>query len=116
MGSKEKLVFVDRRFLNRGEFHSLAAVSGKVRLETDTNWEPIIIEFSLSNCDRSISLDFDSDTLEALENSIYKLEQIEKVARGAKEALIKSTPVFEEWLEKKRIRDEEHKKKSESSD
>lgn len=110
MKPKEKITFADRRFLNKGVHHSLAAVFGKVRVEEDfSNWEPITTEFSMSNCDRTIHLDFDSDSLEAIQNSIYKLEQIEEVARGTKEALIQAIPAFEQWLEEK------NRKKSEDS-
>ena len=103
-----KCLFADRRFLNKDCHHSIAAVSGSVKEETDNeNWAPIEAEFHISNCDRSISLDLYIDDLDSLENTIYKMEQIEKVSKGMKEALLNSKDILVKWLENQKKKRED---------
>lgn len=101
-----KKLFSERRFLNKGIYHSLSAVSATYGLEEDDSfrWSPFKAEFSISDCNRSITLDIDHDDMEELTNSIYKLQQIEDVVKGLKEALIENKPALLEWLKQKEIK------------
>lgn len=101
---KTKEIYAERRFLNKGSYHSIAAVCGTLDkdIEEDNKWAPFNTDFYISNCDRAISLDIDCSTEEDFDNSIYKLRQIEEVCRGLKEALIEQKPVLIEWIKNKK--------------
>jgi hypothetical protein len=93
-----KDIFSDRRFLNKGTYHSTSAVCATMTKEDSEHWEPLAISFSISDCSRSIYLDMDSSTIKDLENSVYKLQQIEDVARGLKESIQESRPILMKYL------------------
>lgn len=97
-----KHLFEERRFLNRNGFHSTAAIC--ITINEDGQYKqfsPIEVEFSMSDCNRTISLSIDTSSEDELNNSLFKLEQIEEVCRKAKEALEKTRPIIKEFeLEK----------------
>jgi|AntDeeMinimDraft_6_1070357.scaffolds.fasta_scaffold03654_4 Ser-tRNA(Ala) deacylase AlaX len=105
----KNLEFVDRRFLNQSNYHTTANVVAKISSEF-YNERPYC-DFHISDCNRTISLDIDSDNEDDLKNSIYKMEQIIDVATEMKDALIKLKPYLkkleEEKLRKKKKREEE---------
>ena len=108
------LEFVDRRFLNKSNYHSTANVVAKISGEDFSS--RAYCEFYISNCDRTISLDMDSDDLADLENSIFKMEQLIEVAHKMKVAMKKLKPYLEK-LEEERLKakkEREEKKLNES--
>lgn len=108
--NSKKDLYSKREFLNRGTYHSIAAVGAKLEHDTDDNYQPLSAEFSISNCDRSINLIVDCYDMDDIENSVYKMQQIEETARGMREALLQAKPILEAWLKK----EEERKKKEEN--
>jgi len=96
------LEFVDRRFLNKSNYHSTASVVGKISGEEYNS--RAYCEFFISDCTRTISLDMDSDDLFDLENSIFKMEQLIEVASKMKEALEKLKPYIKK-LEEEELRE-----------
>ena len=100
-----KLEFVERRFLNKSNYHSTASVVGKISGEEYSS--RAYCEFYISNCDRTLSLSIDSDNKEDLENSIFKMEQLIEGASKMKEALEKLKPYI------KKVEEEELRKKKE---
>ena len=104
-----KILFEDRRFLNKDGYHSTAVCVGLIRQNTgESPWEPLSVEFYMTDCSRQISLDFETSNEEDYQNSLYKLEQIEAVAKGLKEALINNKPIVDKFIENKKK--DEHKK------
>lgn len=94
-------LFADRRFLNQETYHSTAVVVGileRDEFDYKEGYRPFNIQFSISNCERSIHLSFDTETREDIDNNLHKLQQIEDVARGLREALEKEKSTFEKWL------------------
>jgi len=112
MKEKEKvkwdtnLEFVDRRFLNKSNYHSTSSVVGKISGEEYN--ARAYCEFYISDCNRTISLDMDSDDLADLENSIFKMEQLIEVASKMKEALEKLKPYIKK-VEEKELREKKEK-------
>ena len=100
-----KLEFVERRFLNKSNYHSTSSVVGKISGEEYSS--RAYCEFYISDCNRTISLDIDSDDLADLENSIFKMEQLIEVASKMKEALEKLKPYI------KKVKEEELREKKE---
>lgn len=111
MTNTKKDLYSKREFLNKGVYHSTAAVCATLEHETDDMYNPLYSHFSISNCDRAVNLDVDTSSLEDLENSVHKMTQIEETARGMKEALIKAKPILEQWLEEK-LREENKEKEA----
>lgn len=100
-----KNVFDERRFLNKNGFHSTAAICITIIDDEGVykDFSPIEVDFSMSDCNRTISLSIDTSSEAELNNSIFKLEQIEEVCRKAKEALEKTRPKIKEFeLEKQK--------------
>ena len=111
---KSKYDFAERRFLNDGKYHSLAAisVSGSVEeelLKEVDSW-PFEFEFLISNCDRSIRLQLDGDSIEDLENSIFKIEQIEQTCTNFRKYLERLKPLMRDWETLKLSKKEEQNK------
>ena len=107
-------IFNSRRFLNQGPYHSIAAVVASLYVDEDPDWNYIVADFTISNCDRSISLEVDTNDLHDLANSIWKMEQIEEVAKGLKLALItakEEVKIIEEKRAAKKAAAEEKKVK-----
>ena len=101
-----KLEFVDRRFLNKSNYHSTSSVVGKISGE-EYNSRPYC-EFFISDCTRTISLDMDSDDLADLENSIFKMEQLIEVAHKMKVAMKKLKPYLKK-LEKEKLQEKKER-------
>ena len=83
--------YIDRRFLNKGSYHTLAAICAKCEideeeLKRDTRWG-INAELSISDCNRVIDLDMNTHTDKDFNNSLYKLRQIEKTVKFFREYL-----------------------------
>jgi nitrate reductase NapAB chaperone NapD len=117
--SKKVNLYDNRRFLNKGRYHSIAAVGATLEYSEeameDLNeyFSPFTAEFSISNCDKTIILSIDTESLEDIDNSIYKLQQIEDVVVGLKAALMASKPTIEEWQRKVDHKKEQNKTKKE---
>lgn len=103
------LEFVDRRFLNKSNYHSTASVVAKISGEEYSS--RAYCEFYIANCDRTISLDMDSDDLSDLENSIFKMEQLIEAASKMKEALEKVKPYLVKLEEERLIEKKEREAK-----
>lgn len=99
-----KNIFDDRRFLNRNGFHSTSSICVTINEDkADSYFSPIYVEFSMSDCNKTIHLSIDTSTEKELDNSLFKLEQIEEVCRKAKEALEKTRPRIKKFeLEKQK--------------
>lgn len=101
----KKHIFSDRRFLNKDTFHSTASIAATIarnewKSEEDRKrYCPYESEFRLSNCDRAISLSMDVHSSQSLENSIYKITQIEKTIKEYKKALISIRKDMKKWEE-----------------
>jgi len=100
------LEFVDRRFLNKSNYHSTSSVVGKISGE-DYSSRPYC-EFYISDCNRTVSLDMDSYDQKDLENSIFKMEQLIEVASKMKKALKKLKPYVKK-VEEKELREKKEK-------
>lgn len=102
-----KNLFEERRFLNRNGFHSTASICVTINeddeREYSRNFSPIEVDFSMSDCSRTINLAIDTYTIKELENSLFKLQQIEEVCRKAREALEKTRPIIKEFEDNKKI-------------
>lgn len=87
-----KHLFEERRFLNENGFHSTAAICITINDDEGeyANFSPIEVDFSMSDCNRTISLSLDTSSEDELDNSLFKLQQIEEVCRKAKIALDKT--------------------------
>lgn len=83
--------FSSRCFLNKGVYHSLAAISCSVVLDEEEfkkgSYWSFEGDFHISNCDRSLSLEINLSNSEDLENSIHKIKQIEQVCGDFKKHL-----------------------------
>lgn len=108
-------IFSKRRFLNKDTHHSIAAIAATLEHE---EWEqdkyqysPYTAEFYISNCERSISLVIDTYDSESLENSIFKIEQIEETAREYRKALISIRGDLKEWEKEKSAEEKKTEKK-----
>lgn len=94
----EKVIFAKKKFLNKDKYHSTASISACIHEESlDSNWEPYSAELSISDCSRVIHLSIDLQSVEHVNNSIYKLQQLEDVSREMKEEIIKLKDKVEEW-------------------
>lgn len=94
----EKVIFAKKKFLNKDEYHSTASISACIYEETlSSMWGPYSAEMSISDCNKAIHLSIDLNSVEHVNNSIYKLQQLEDVSREMKEKLIKIKDKVEEW-------------------
>jgi hypothetical protein len=115
--SKKVNLYDDRRFLNKGRYHSIAAVGAKLEYNEeameDLNeyFSPFTAEFSISNCDKTIILGIDTDSIEDIENSIHKMQQIQDVVIGLRAALTAAKPIVEKWQQKVKEKEEQDKLK-----
>lgn len=112
MTNNKKELYSKREFLNKRTYHSIASVGATLEYDTDDRYQPLSAEFSISNCDRTISLAVDCYDLDDLENSVHKIQQIEETAKGLKEALIKAKPLLEQWIKEKEEKEAEEKLKN----
>lgn len=92
---KEKILYKKREFLNSEEFHSLAAVYGRIKAEWYTEEkfnsggapDNEYIIFNISDCVRRIDIQFDTNNEKEWKNSLQKIERLEKFVSEFKEAL-----------------------------
>ena len=92
---KKQLIYRKREFLNSEEFHSLAAVYGQIKAEwyTEEKFESgappdnEYIIFNISDCVRRIDIQFDTNNEKEWENSLRKIEKLEKFVTEFKDAL-----------------------------
>jgi len=81
--------YFERRFLNNGKYHSVAAISVSAEVDEkelrDGDWGAFTADFTISDCSRSINLSIDLESEEDLNNSIHKMRQIEEVTKGFRE-------------------------------
>lgn len=102
----------ERRFLNKGVYHSTGSVVGIIRVD---NPHYVYANLYLTDCSRQISLDLDIDSKKDRKNSIFKLNQLIEVC----EAMKANIRLLEEYSSDKKkfvkkydtLRDQEAKKK-----
>lgn len=113
-----KHTFEERRFLNKGIYHSLAAISCTFGVDQkaldEGTWGAFETSFSISDCNRVITLDLDFGDDKDLENTLFKIKQIEEVCKNFKEHLEKLKPLFEQYIINKNKREEEDERNKES--
>lgn len=106
-----------REFLNEDYLVSVNSMIGySIKLLA---WTPELIEkdlyedasinFSITNCNRIMDLDFSIYTKEEMRNSLYKLDTIINVCQSMKEDLKKARiPLREGLLEKEKLKNKNH--------
>jgi hypothetical protein len=85
---KGKILLDERRFLNKGGYHSTASIAITITKEEDKKSSfihdsGICSEFTLTDCIRGITLDIDTNSEKDLDNSLFKLEQIAEACQKA---------------------------------
>lgn len=94
----------ERRFLNKGGHHSTAAICSVVNFdEEDIFYSPIEVQFSISDCSRVITLSIDVSTVDELENSLFKLQQLIDVSESTKKCLEENRGIIENFEERKKL-------------
>jgi hypothetical protein len=92
--------YFERRFLNIKTHHTIAAICAKCEideeeLKKDSLWA-ISTELIISDCNKTIHLEIDVTSLKELENSLFKLRQIEEVSKSFREYIEDLRPIIEE--------------------
>jgi hypothetical protein len=72
--SSRDLELIERKFLNTGHFHSVAAAC--LKIEPDYHDKAYYGSLYINDCNKVIDLDFDLDSLEGVENTIYKMKTL----------------------------------------
>lgn len=110
---KNKTSFVERRFLNQGAYHSLAAVSCTFDIDQETfdngTWGAFETSFAVSDCNRIINLDLDMSDKKDYENTLFKVKQIEEVCTNFRKHLEKIKPLVEQYELNKKKKNEDNK-------
>lgn len=100
-------VFEDRRFLNRNGYHSIASISAIVNKDTNKKAYSLYnCSLTISDCNRIIYLDIDSDDVMDINNSIYKLTNIIEVCQGMKDFLESKKEEVKQWCKAKEAEEE----------
>lgn len=106
-----KLLLDDRRFLNTKGYHSVGAICSVVKWdEKDYFFSPLEAEFSISDCNKVVTLSIETESEEDLNNSIYKLTQIMEVCKNTIECLENNRNLVIAAEEKRRQEKEKRKK------
>ena len=85
---EDKILLDERRFLNKGGYHSTASIAITITRKEDQR-SPLVYssgiyaEFTLTDCVRSITLDMDTNSEKDLDNSLFKLRQIAESCQKA---------------------------------
>ena len=98
----ESKVFSDRSFINKKGYHSNAAIIATIERH-DFGDNGFYATYKLSDCNRTVEISIDLDTIEEYENTIYKLNKLLKVTENFKNKIISLRPEIKEKerLEKK---------------
>src|SRR5690606_38205723 len=95
-------VFEDRRFLNKNGYHSIASISATINRDNSKNAYTLYeCGLSISDCNRIIYLDIDSDDGMDIDNSLYKLTNIIEVCQNMKDFLESKKEEVVQWCKDK---------------
>jgi hypothetical protein len=76
-----------RALLNLPGHQSTACIVAEIDLETDRSYPDYT--FKISDCDRSISLDFNFNSEAERENNLYKIDTLISVIREFRKGIVK---------------------------
>lgn len=99
---KSKFLFKTRNFLNKDE-ESLSAIKSSVEISTFRKdlakkdlYDDAYVDFSISDCNKTIHLDFGIDSEKEFDNSIYKINTIISTLTNLKDSLIEAKEIIRE--------------------
>lgn len=107
--SHKKVLYRKRDFLNKEEYHSLAAIFGEIvaewnNIEDMENGKPPTnekITFNISDCVRKIDIQFDTKNANEIQNSLEKISKLSYFVNSFKDQLYKLANMIEERNELK---------------
>lgn len=114
-------VVFERRFLNKENFHSFAAIIGKIKIEKYYNDKNLLNSYyvtryvSISDCSEKISLELNVETEEEYNNTLYKLDTLIDVFSKLKAGIISTRELVKE-LDKEVVKTRELEKQDDGEE
>lgn len=90
----------ERRFLNKNGYHSVAAICCTIS-KGNGGFYFIDVEFNISDCNRVITLDLNTNSEADLDNNIFKMQQLIDACTNVRDCLESLRPDLKEYVKNK---------------
>lgn len=105
-----KHIFDKREFLNKEGFHSNAAIVTNIE-KASYNDGGFYVSYKLSDCNRTVELSIDIDSMKEYKNTMFKLSQLIETTQALKDKLEELKPTIKANIVKKKEERKRNKKK-----